>query len=183
MTQLHNTLRRLAGQMDRQTGQMRKGVVSSYNPDNYTARVLLQPEGNLSGWLPIRAVVGGNGWGFVAGLEPGMQVSVEPQEGDPDSLEITGFIFAPQGGIAPPPVPAGEIWAVHQAGSYVKLLTDGTIASKGTWNHIGNFQATGEVYRGYGTGDQVGLGTHTHNQPPDSHGDTEAATNAPNAGT
>ena len=128
MNDLRNVFRRLAGQMDMQIGQMRKGIVQSYNPNNYTARVTIQPEGNLSGWIPIRAVTGGNGWGLVVGLVPGMQVSVEPQEGDPGNLEITGIIFSPQGNVTAPAVPAGEIWMVHQTGSFIKLLTDGTIA-------------------------------------------------------
>ena len=182
MSDFANAIRRIAGTMDRQVGQMRKGVVQSYNPANYTARVLVQPEGNLSGWLPIRALTGGNGWGVVVGLVPGMQVSVEPQEGDPGSLEITGIVFAYQGGVVPPPVPAGEIWVVNETGDYVKLTATG-IQSFGTWSHTGDFRATGEVYRGYGGGDQVSLGGHTHDQPADSAGDSEQPTSAPNPGT
>lgn len=47
----------------------------------------------------------------------------------------------------------------------------------------GNFRATGSVIAGYGTGDAVTLQGHTHNQGSDSHGDTEAPVNPPNAGT
>lgn len=47
----------------------------------------------------------------------------------------------------------------------------------------GNLHVTGAVVGGYGGSQQVGLTTHIHNQPADSHGDTEAATDAPSAGT
>jgi len=42
---------------------------------------------------------------------------------------------------------------------------------------------TGEIVRGFNTGDSVTLGQHTHNQGNDSAGDVEMPTNAPNAGT
>lgn len=41
----------------------------------------------------------------------------------------------------------------------------------------------GEVTAKHGTGDSVTLTGHTHHQPVDSHGDTEAPTNPPTAGT
>jgi phage gp45-like len=47
----------------------------------------------------------------------------------------------------------------------------------------GDLHVTGEVIRGYGGVDQVTLGGHKHNQPPDTHGDTEQPTNAPTPGT
>lgn len=51
--------------------------------------------------------------------------------------------------------------------------------------HITSSQVTntGEVIRGYGTGDQVTLGQHKHPQGADSHGDTEQDTDAPKPGT
>jgi hypothetical protein len=42
---------------------------------------------------------------------------------------------------------------------------------------------TGAIIAGFGSGDQVGLQTHTHNQPADSAGDGEEPTLSPNAGT
>jgi len=52
-----------------------------------------------------------------------------------------------------------------------------------TLDQNGNFKASGNIVAGQGGSDQVTLQNHTHNQPTDSHGDTEQATNAPNAGT
>lgn len=47
----------------------------------------------------------------------------------------------------------------------------------------GDLHVTGAVIAGYGGGDQVGLQTHRHTQPNDSHGDGEQPTNPPTAGT
>jgi len=47
----------------------------------------------------------------------------------------------------------------------------------------GDLHVTGSIIGGFGGGDQIGLLTHTHTQPADSHGDTEAAVNPPTAGT
>lgn len=47
----------------------------------------------------------------------------------------------------------------------------------------GDLHVTGAVIGGYGGADQVGLQTHKHDQGADSHGDSEAETTAPVAGT
>lgn len=48
--------------------------------------------------------------------------------------------------------------------------------------YAGNLVTSGNVIALSGPS-QVGLATHTHTQPNDSHGDTEQATNAPSGGT
>jgi hypothetical protein len=45
------------------------------------------------------------------------------------------------------------------------------------------FACTGEIERGYKTSDSVRLGTHSHPQGNDSHGDTEVDTGAPVPGS
>jgi uncharacterized protein involved in type VI secretion and phage assembly len=182
---LTGAIQRIAGQMDRRYSTCRMGTVQSYNPSTYSARVTFDDgndAGQLSNWLPIACAAAENGWGVVAGPIPGMQAFVAAHEGDPDSLVIVGFVFAPQGGIVPPAVPAGEVWLVNQAGDFVKLTANG-IFSQGQWTHTGDFQATGAIHAGWNTGDQVGLQSHTHTQGNDSHGDGEVPTNAPTAGT
>lgn len=47
----------------------------------------------------------------------------------------------------------------------------------------GDLHVTGAIIAGFGTGDQVGVQTHTHHQGADSHGDSEAPTNPPTPGT
>lgn len=159
----------------------RYGLVQSFDPATYTARVMIQPENQLSGWLPVLTQWVGNGWGLFAPPSPGDQVKLVPQENSGQSYAIVGGVFSLAD--QPLPAPSGEFWLVHAKGQYIKLLNDGTLASSGTWNHDGDFHATGVVIAGFGGGDQVGLQTHIHSQGNDSNGDTEVPTNAPTRGT
>lgn len=159
----------------------RYGLVQSFDPATYTARVLIQPENQLSGWLPVLTQWLGNGWGLFCPPSPGDQVKLVPQEGSGQSYAIIGGVFSTVD--RPLPAPSGEFWLVHAKGQFIKLLNDGTIASRGTWNHDGDLNATGAVIAGFGSGDQVGLQTHTHKQGDDSHGDIEVPTDAPTGGT
>jgi phage gp45-like len=87
---------------------------------------------------------------------------------------------------------SGEVALYTDEGDKV-VLSRGRIISVtcGTKVHIdcplvemtGDLHVTGEVVRGWGTGDQVTLGRHTHTQGGDSHGDSEAPTNPPTPGT
>jgi uncharacterized protein involved in type VI secretion and phage assembly len=157
----------------------RYGTIQSVNPANHTARVTIQPEGALSGWLPIHAVWIGNGWGMVCLPSPGDQVTLDADSGDSTNLKITGRVY--NAGQTPPASNPGEMVLVHQSGSYLKLLNDGGIHSKGTWNHIGAISATGNITAGQGTGDQADLLNHTHAYIPGTSG--SAQTQPPTAGT
>lgn len=170
----------LAAMLARQP-QPRYGLVQSFDPATYTARVLVQPENELSGWLPVLTQWVGNGWGLFAPPSPGDQVKLVPQAGSGQSYAIIGGVFSLVD--QPLPAPSGEFWLVHGKGQFIKLCNDGSITSSGTWNHEGDFNATGAVIAGFGTGDQVGLQTHTHQQGNDSAGDAEVPTNAPTGGT
>src|SRR5690348_3215252 len=85
MDRLINQLRFNASAQDAQAGQPRWGTVQSYDPANAVAKVLIQPEGVLSGWLPVGTLVAGNKWGIVAPPEPGQQVLIIPDAGDHES--------------------------------------------------------------------------------------------------
>lgn len=87
---------------------------------------------------------------------------------------------------------APTCYILFKADGHLKIVdTDGNVVETsssgfkftGNMAVTGTITATGEITRGLGTGDQVTLGHHTHTQPVDSHGDTEAPTNAPTAGT
>lgn len=71
------------------------------------------------------------------------------------------------------------------AGGGIVIKSPGNVTINGTVTITpgGDIGATGYVKAGVGTGDQVGLQTHTHTQGNDSHGDTESPTAAPTAGT
>jgi phage baseplate assembly protein V len=175
-------IKRHAVQAAMQLGVARFGIVESVDTATYTAKVNLQPDGVLTSWLPIAAQMIGNGWGLVTPPNIGDQVIVQPHEGDADNLVITGRVYSQAQ--VPPNAQAGEFWLVHQSGSFIKLTNDGNMESQAPiWTHTGAFHATGEIIRGFGTGDQVTLGGHTHDQPNDTAGDGEAPTYPPNAGT
>jgi phage baseplate assembly protein gpV len=113
----------------------RHGIVTSYDPKNYLAKVTLQPEGQESGWLPIETGHIGEGYGIVIGLQPGQggvnaqgqggqagsqqnnqgdQVVVRYQEGDFESGKIVQRVHSDQD--TPPQAQSGEIiiWTKFQ---------------------------------------------------------------------
>ena len=150
-----NAIRAQAGVMSGATGQVRCGTVQSVDPATYCAKVLLQPEGVLSGWLPIASNWVGAGWGMVSPPSPGQQVVVLAQEGQADHGIVLGGLFSLAA--QPPQAPSGEIWLVHQTGSCLKLHNDGSIEGKATvWNLTGTIQLTGNLVVSGSISDQGG---------------------------
>ncbi len=138
MERFVNSLKGHAAALDRAQGQARFAVVSSVDAGRYSARVRLQPEDVLSGWLPILSPWVGAGWGFVALPAAGDQVLVVAQEGDADSGVILGGSFS-----APMPPPAsapGEAWLVHASGASIALRNDGTVRI------VGDLHVDGDVF-------------------------------------
>ena len=157
-----NAIRAQAAVMSGATGQVRCGTVQSVDPATYCVKVTLQPEGVLSGWLPIAASWVGAGWGMVAPPSPGQQVVVLAQEGQADHGIVLGGLFSLSA--QPPPAPSGELWLVHQTGSYFKLHNDGSIEGKATvWNLTGTIALTGSLVASGDISDQDGTrGTLAH---------------------
>src|SRR5713226_7811857 len=110
MDRLIIALKAHAGGLDAGQGQPRFGTVTSFDPNTYAARVTLQPEGVLSGWLPVLSAWIGPGWGLVAPPSVGDQVLVLPHEGHADHGIIVGGAYSDRS--RPPmiggnPVPSG----------------------------------------------------------------------------
>ena len=144
MDRFINALKATAGTMDRMGGQARFGVVTSFDPARYLARVTIQPEAVLSGWLPVLSPWLGNGWGLAAPLAPGTQVLVLAQEGHAEHGVIVGAAYSALA--MPPTVPAGECWLVHASGSFLKLHNDGSVEiSAPTVRIDGNLVVSGDV--------------------------------------
>lgn len=133
---LSNAIKSHAASLDKSTGQVKFGTVTSVDSRNATARVLIQPEGVLSGWLPVLSQWIGNGWGMVCTLNPGDQVLLVPQEGDIEQGVIIGRSFSDKK--MPPVVPGGEFWLVHQSGCSLKICNDGTVRISGDLHVEGN---------------------------------------------
>lgn len=143
MDNFFNILKGQMAQLDQLWAHPRIGVVSSVDPNTFTARVTVQPEGILSGWLPVAAPWVGNGWGLACPPQPGDQVVVLWQEGDAEQGLVVGRLWSND--VPPPMAPAGECWLVHSSGSFIKLHNDGSIESSGTWRHSGSLLVTGDV--------------------------------------
>jgi hypothetical protein len=122
--------------------QPRMGVVTSSNPQTATAKVLLQPEGVLTGWLPVLTQWAGSGWGMVCPPSPGDQVLIIPQEGDAQHGLIIGRLFS--NSVRPPAAGPGEITLTHQSGCSIRLLNSGVVAIQG------DLHVSGDVYDSHG---------------------------------
>ena len=157
---LSNAIKSHAASLDQSSGQIKFGTVTSVNSQNATARVLIQPDGVLSGWLPVLSQWVGNGWGMVCSPTPGDQVLLVPQEGDVEQGIIIGRSFSNKQ--MPPVAPGGEFWLMHQSGSFLKLCNDGTTRIRG------DLHVEGDVYDQHGSlsGLRAHYDSHTHTVPP-----------------
>jgi phage baseplate assembly protein gpV len=157
MERFLNAVKSHAAALDHGMGQPRFGLVTSVDPQRYAARVALQPEGVITGWLPIATPWVGSGWGLVCPPAPGDQVLVLPQEGNAEHGVIVGLSFSDR---ARPPqnAPAGEFWLVHRSGTSLKLANDGTVRINGDLHVAGDvYDSAGSLSRLRGHYDQ-----HTH---------------------
>jgi phage baseplate assembly protein gpV len=120
-----NHMRREAARVMGQLALRRIGIVSNYDPNTYSAKVYIQPEGTESGWLPVSTPWSGNGWGLFAPPSTGDIVEVDFQEGGKEAgiigLRHFGDVLRPLA------VPSGEGWLVHKSGSFLKFHNDGSV--------------------------------------------------------
>jgi phage baseplate assembly protein gpV len=143
MDRLLNALKAHSAAQDQSSGVPRFGIVTSVDPATATARVTLQPEAVLTGWLPLLSPWAGAGWGLFAPPSPGDQVLVIPQEGDAEH----GLVLAASWSASTPPpaTPPGELWIVHRSGTFLKLQNDGTVQVHG------DVHVDGDVYDRHGS--------------------------------
>lgn len=101
----------------------RLGVVESYDPNTYSVKVTLQPDGTGTGWIPVGSPWVGNGWGLFSPPSPGDQVEIGYQEDDRGAPIARLRLFDVTN--MPLPCPSGEFWLVHKTGAFFKLTNDG----------------------------------------------------------
>ena len=144
----HTTRRSLA--------QPRIGTVTSSDSGTATARVLLQPEGVLTGWLPVLSQWAGAGWGIACPPCPGDQVLIIPQEGDSQHGLIIGRLFS--NSVRPPAAEPGEFTLSHQSGCSLRLLNSGIVVVEG------DLHVSGDVYDAHGSLNKLrnDYNVHTH---------------------
>ena len=147
-----NVMRREAERVAGRRANARAGTVSAYDPARYTAKVVIEPDGVETGWLPVLTPWAGDGWGMFAPPSPGDTVDVHFQEAAGEAGFVSLRFFGDK--TRPLPVPSGEFWLVHQSGSKLKLLNDGTVeivsavqinSTAPLWRHTGDLIVTGDI--------------------------------------
>jgi phage baseplate assembly protein V len=121
--------------------QTRAGTITGYDPTNYMAQVEISPELVQTGWLPIMTPWAGNDFGFYVGPDIGTQVIVLHLEDDFESGMV--LLYVNDDSHRPPPVPSGEMWAVHKSNSFLKFTNDGNVALMA--NNDLNISAGGDI--------------------------------------
>jgi phage baseplate assembly protein gpV len=101
------------------------GIVTSYNPNTYSVKVQLQPDGTETGWLPLLSQQVGNGWGLYCPPGIGDLVHVVFTDGEIEAGVVAGAYY--NNVEVPLAVPSQEIWWVHKSGSRMKFLTNGDV--------------------------------------------------------
>lgn len=104
--------------------QFRFGEIASYDPENAPGVVTVKykPDDTLSGDMPLATTWSGSPEvpsGALGGPELGSQVIVLAF--DLEWTHTIAVLATWSNTNPPPPVPAGEYWVFHKAGSYVKL--------------------------------------------------------------
>lgn len=125
MRAIANAMRQIGQQQQSARAGTRVGVITNYDPATYSVKVRIQPDDILSGWIPLKAVAVGDGFGIYAAPRPGDVVELHFQE-DAIDCASAGLRFFGDGAL-PVKVPAGEYWIVHRSGSTLKFHDSGDV--------------------------------------------------------
>lgn len=101
------------------------GTIDSYDKATHSAKVKLQPEGVLSGWLPLNSLAVGNSFGIHAAPKVGDPVLVHFHEADREAGIILGRFFTDKHPAVP--VEEGEYLLQHEKKTKVFFKQDGTL--------------------------------------------------------
>jgi phage baseplate assembly protein V len=175
MNQLLNEMRKQAQMANSNVSMPKTGIVSGYDQTNYSVKVMLQPEGIETGWLPLLSPWVGNGWGMFCPPSIDDMIDVHFEQGSSEAgFAMLRFFNDVE---RPLSVPSGEFWLVHKLGGFLKLTNDGKVLINGqaeidltapalnititgnvalavsgnitsnaaAWDHTGNFHATGTI--------------------------------------
>lgn len=119
----------------------RHGLVTSYDPKKYLAKVMFQPEGQESGWLPVETGHIGDGYGIAIGLQPGDgkatgdQVIIRNQEGDFESGKIVQRVHSDHE--KPPTAQSGEM-IIYTSGKKIVISDNKGVKAVLTFDGKGN---------------------------------------------
>jgi hypothetical protein len=134
----------------------------SYNPADYCAKVQIEPEGAVTGWLPVLSPWVGNGWGLFAPVTPGDQVDVQFVDGDFTQGYVVPALLHRQRAAAATCRPASSGWCTRAAPSSSSPTTARhrsptrtapssperrrhDLRHAGTWTHRPGHRRTGKI--------------------------------------
>jgi phage baseplate assembly protein V len=147
---LLHAIRTQAGSMDAGAPVARWGVVNGADPNSMTVKVMLQPEGVQTDWLPVASPMVGAGWGIAHLPANGTQVLCIPDAGDHTSYVVVGATWST--GVRPPsPLAQGDLVIQHASGARISLTSSGGVTiSDASGNGVamasgGNITLTGPV--------------------------------------
>ncbi|EPS1221704.1 hypothetical protein ACVBR5_000935 [Burkholderia cenocepacia] len=111
------------------TAHSRYALVKSVDPNTYSVKVQLQPDGAMTGWIPVKSQWVGSGWGIASLPTIEQLVVVDPIDGFNDAWIVSGYLY--NDSERPPASAVGELRMVHQSGSYLRLTNDGKVGING----------------------------------------------------
>jgi phage baseplate assembly protein gpV len=132
------------------------GYVTSFNGSS--CKVMLEPSGIETGWLPICMPYVGNGFGFIFDIEENTECTVVFENGNSDDGKIVAFHYEDD---IPPSITPGSGSALfqHKSGSSILFNKDGSIAinAPGGISIKGTVTSTGDMTAG-----NISLEKHVH---------------------
>ncbi len=164
-----------------QIGKGRIAEVTAIDPATHSVRVMIQPEGVESGWIPDPGLAVGN-LKIASPSQIGSQVLIDSIEGDPEHPVITSRLYdavnlPPVSPVTGKPAQSGELLALHSSGTYLHLTAAGVFF--GTGGVTFALSPFGIVIAGNVTlsdgdvlADGISLKTHLHSGVETGAGDT-----------
>jgi phage gp45-like len=101
------------------------GYITSVDPSTYKAKVMLEPIGIETEWLPIGTMYAGNGFGLLSLPDEGTEVLVVFEMGNISCGKIICCNF--NNIEIPPALEVGEVMMLHQSGSFFKFHANGDV--------------------------------------------------------
>ena len=139
-----NIIRREAERcIDRRASGLRIGTVQSYDPAAHAVKLQLQPEGTLTGWLPLASIGVGNGFGAYVGATAGQTYAAYFHEGDVEAGVVVGRL--PNDSDAAVSTQSGETIIKSPTGSLISLLKDGSITVQDKGGASIAFDGSGDI--------------------------------------
>lgn len=147
-------IKRHAAALDGTHGVFRWGSVASVDPVTMRVRVEIQPEGVLSGWLPIVQTGAGGGLTLVTVPQIGWQAAVVSDNGEAEHGVVVGFSHtdaSPMPSVAnaiagsAATAQPGETILSGPGGAVLRICADGTIFIAGNTNIQGTLTVSGDI--------------------------------------